>query len=104
MFTAHPFVHYDKLALIERHVVVSDIWFHQGSAIYPTRNNPAIRLPDSYSESDLRVIHWDDYRWEDWDYVLIRTSPDAPVLEVPLSLELVRHEGGFWLYHVAIRG
>ncbi|MGH7327633.1 MAG: hypothetical protein ACREJX_04725, partial [Polyangiaceae bacterium] len=30
IFTAHPFIHYDKLVLADRPVVVSDVWFHQG--------------------------------------------------------------------------
>ena len=77
MFTAHPFVHYDKLVLADRPVVVSDVWFHQGSGIYPTADNPALRLPDTYSESDLRSIDWPAYRLADWDYVLIRTRPAA---------------------------
>jgi hypothetical protein len=61
IFTAHPFIHYDKLVLAERPVVVSDIWFHQGSALYPTRENPALRLPSTYSESNLRFIDWPAY-------------------------------------------
>ena len=98
VFTAHPFVHYDKLVLAERPIVVSDIWFHQGSAIYPTPKNPALRLPDSYSESDLRGIDWPEYRLEDWDYVLIRTRPNALPPHVPNALTLDEHRGGWWLF------
>jgi hypothetical protein len=101
IFTAHPFIHYDKLALAERPVVVSDIWFHQGSALYPTADNPALRLPSSYSESDLRFIDWPAYRLADWDYVLIRTRPDAPAPQAPASLSLAEHRGGWWLYRTA---
>jgi hypothetical protein len=101
IFTAHPFVHYDKLVLTDRAAVVSDVWFHQGSAIYPTAENPALRLPDSYSESDLRFIDWPAYRLGDWDYVLIRTRPTAAEPPVPRDLTLAIHRGGWWLYRNA---
>jgi hypothetical protein len=101
VFTAHPFIHYDKLALAERPLVVSDVWFHQGSALYPTAQNPALRLPDSYSESDLRRIDWPAYRLDDWDFVLIRTRPDSPQPAVPASLALASHRGGWWLFRTA---
>jgi hypothetical protein len=98
VFTAHPFIHYDKLALAERPLVVSDVWFHQGSALYPTALNPALRLPASYSESDLRLIDWPAYHLEDWDYVLIRTRSDSEQPSVPAQLALAAHRGGWWLY------
>lgn len=98
VFTAHPFVHYDKLVLAERPIVVSDIWFHQGSALYPTPENPALRLPRSYSSSDLKGIDWPAYRLEDWDYVLIRTRPAASQPHAPGGLVLDEHQGGWWLF------
>jgi hypothetical protein len=98
IFTAHPFIHYDKLVLAERPIVVSDVWFHQGSAVYPTPENPSLRLPASYTESDLRRIDWPSYKLSDWDYVLIRTRPDAPAPPVPSALALAEHQGGWWLY------
>jgi hypothetical protein len=101
IFTAHPFVHYDKLVLTDRAAVVSDVWFHQGSAIYPTAENPALRLPSSYSDSDLRFIDWPAYRLADWDYVLIRTRPSAAEPPVPRELALAVHRGGWWLYRNA---
>jgi hypothetical protein len=101
VFTAHPFIHYDKLVMVERPVVVSDIWFHQGSALYPTAENPALRLPPTYRGSNLPTIDWPSYRLEDWDYALIRTSVSAPAPYTPAALSLVRHEGGWWLFKVA---
>jgi hypothetical protein len=98
VFAVHPFVHYDKLALVDRPLVVSDIWFHQGSALYPTPQNPALRLPPSYSESNLKFIEWPAYRLEDWDYVLIRTRPNASQPEAPRELSLEEHRGGWWLF------
>jgi hypothetical protein len=96
--TAHPFIHYDKLALAERPLVVSDVWFHQGSALYPTAQNPVLRLPASYSESDLRWIDWPAYHLDDWDYVLIRTRSGSAQPSVPSQLALASHRGGWWLY------
>ncbi len=98
VFTAHPFIHYDKLVLAERPILVSDVWFHQGSALYPTPKNPALRLPASYSESDLKFIDWPAYDLDDWDYVLIRTRPTAARPETPARLVLEEHRGGWWLF------
>jgi hypothetical protein len=98
VFTAHPFVHYDKLVLVERPIVVSDVWYHQGSALYPTALNPTLRLPSSYSESNLKFIEWPAYHLEDWDYVLIRTRPHAPQPATPDGLVLEEHRGGWWLF------
>ncbi len=101
VFTAHPFVHYDKLVLADRPIVVSDVWYHQGSALYPTPHNPTLRLPSTYSESNLKVIDWPAYHLEDWDWVLIRTRPTAPQPHTPESLELEEHQGGWWLFRHA---
>jgi hypothetical protein len=97
-FTGHPFIHYDKLVLADRPVVVSDVWFHQGSALYPTPANPALRLPSTYSESDLKVIEWPKYHLDDWEYVLIRTKPHASQPYTPNDLMLDEHIGGWWLF------
>ncbi len=86
VFTAHPFVHYDKLVMAERPSVPSDVWFHQGSALYPTAKNPALHLPASYIESDLKRINWPAYELADWDYVLVRTRPEASLDGVPAAL------------------
>lgn len=98
VFVAHPFVHYDKLALVDRPLVVSDVWFHQGSALYPTAANPVLRLPSTYSESNLKSIDWPAYHLEDWDYVLIRVRPDGTPPPVPQTLALEASAGGWWLY------
>lgn len=98
VFTAHPFVHYDKLVMAERPIVVSDVWLHQGTALYATPENPILRLPPSYSESNLKSIDWPAYHLEDWDYVLIRTRPDAAAPQTPDRLTLEEHRAGWWLY------
>jgi hypothetical protein len=98
VLTGHPFVHYDKLAMASRPTVVSDVWFHQGTALYPAPDHPALLLPPTYSESNLGLVDWPSYRLTDWDYVLVRVRPDAPAPRVPGALELARHEGGWWLY------
>jgi hypothetical protein len=100
VFTGHPFVHYDKLVLVDRPAVVSDVWFHQGTALYPRPGNPALHLPADYLSSDLHVTDLSAYRLEDWDYVLVRTRPEASSLPlpVPASLRLVDHRGGWWLF------
>ena len=100
IFTAHPFIHYDKLVLAERPVVVSDVWFHQGSALYPTSENPATHLPSTYSESNLLFIDWPAYRWNEWDFALLRTRPNAPAPWTPSDLTLADHRGGWWLYTI----
>ncbi len=99
-FTGHPFVHYDKLALAERPLLVSDVWFHQGTGLYPTADNPSLRLPDGYSESDLRSLDWASYRLSDWDYALVRTGVAAVQPAVPARLTLATHRGGWWLFRI----
>lgn len=98
IFTSHPFVHYDKLVLVQRPIVASDVWFHQGTAIYPTGSNPSLRLPLTYSSSDLREIDWNLFVLDDWDHFLIRTEPGANAPPTPARLELIRHAGGWWLF------
>src|SRR5207244_2754045 len=95
-FTGHPFVHYDKLAVAERPILASDIWFHQGSALYPRAENPSLRLPADYTSSDLHALDWPAYHLEDWDYVLVRTRPNVDALAIPASLALIEHRGGWW--------
>ncbi len=101
VFTGHPFVHYDKLVMTERPIVPSDVWFHQGSAIFPTAKNPALHLPRGHRSSSVRRIDWSRFALEDWDYVLIRRRPDHDAPEVPDGLSLVVHRGGWWLYRTA---
>jgi len=100
-FVAHPFLHYDKLALIERPVIVSDVWFHAATALYPRASHPSLALPSDVPYSVLGEARWDDYRWQDWDRVLIRTQLDAPEpAGIPAALVRIDHVGGFWLYRV----
>ncbi|MEO6418163.1 MAG: hypothetical protein ABIP39_02060, partial [Polyangiaceae bacterium] len=98
IFTGHPFVHYDKLVVVERPVIVSDVWYHQGSSLFPRAGNPSLQLPPSYKSSTVRTIGWSDYHLEDWDYVLIRVRPDSPQPSTPPALSPVAHSGGWWLY------
>jgi len=102
VLTAHPFAHYDKMVMADRPTVVGDLWFHQGSAVYPTRDNPALALPASYSASDLRSVDWPAYRLGDWDYVLVRLGSTAAKPEVPGALSLVIHRGGWWLFRARV--
>jgi hypothetical protein len=103
IFTGHPFVHYGMLALVDRPVLASDIWYHQGTAVYPRLGNPAFRLPSSYCESDMKSVDWKMYRLEDWDYVLMRQNASAATPTVPATLTLVSHRGGWWLWRNATR-
>lgn len=100
VFTGSPFTHYDKLVLAERECVPSAMWFHQGSALYPTPQNPVLRLPSSYHEADIGHIDWTSFRLEDWDYVFLRTSTPAPLPDASPRLTLAAHGGTFWLYRV----
>jgi hypothetical protein len=77
------------------------VWFHQGSALYPRPENPALRLPPDYVSSDLRTVDWPAYHLEDWDYVLLRTRPGADAPFTPAGLSLAEHRGGWWLYRSA---
>lgn len=100
VFAAHPFLHYDKLALIERPLIVSDVWFHAATALSPKPSHPSLRLP-TRRYAVLGAIRWNDYRLTEWDYVLCRTRPDAEEpADVPAQLRRIDHEGGFWLYRV----
>ncbi len=99
IFISHPFVHYDKLVIVERTILPSQFHFHHASGIFPTKANPILRLPPDYVSSNLKRIIWQHYRLEDWDYVLIRRFPDSPPCRVPKALTLEVHRGGWWLYH-----
>jgi len=103
VFTGHPFVHYDSLALVDHPVLVSDIWYHQGTAVYPRQGNPAYRLPPNYCESDMESVDWASLRLDDWDFVLIRQRPGDLAPYVPPTLGLVTHQGGWWLWRNASR-
>ena len=103
VFTGHPFVHYDKLMLAERPMLLSDLWFHQGSAIFPKPGNPVLRLPTGYLSSDIRGVDWSTFVLADWDYVLLRTKPDAAPPVTPPALRLDAHVGGWWLYSTNVR-
>jgi hypothetical protein len=103
VFTGHPFVHYDKLMLAERPMLLSDLWFHQGSAIFPRPGNPVLRLPTGYLSSDIRGVDWSTFVLADWDYVLLRTKPGAAPPVTPSALRLDAHVGGWWLYSTNAR-
>jgi hypothetical protein len=98
VFTAHPFVHYDKLAAIDEPVLLSDVWPDRGTTLYPTPDNPQVRLPDSYNSANLKRIDWPSYDLTAFSHVLIRTRPDAAPPPTPPGVLLVKHAGGFWLY------
>jgi hypothetical protein len=98
VFTGHPFIHYDKLALAREPLCVSDLWFHQGSAVYPRPGNPVLDLPSGYLSSDLRGFDWQRVDLAEWDCVLVRTRAAAAAPRVPGALRLVDHAGGWWLY------
>jgi len=98
VFAGHPFVHYDKLIVAERPVIVSDLWLHQGSAIFPRPCNPVLALPADYLPSDIREVDWSRFVLRDWDFVLVRTRPGARAPSAPGELRLVEHLGGWWLY------
>jgi hypothetical protein len=98
LFTAHPFVHYDKLIAVAEPALLSDVWPDRGTTLYPTAENPQSRLPGTYNSANLKRIDWSAYELADWDYVLVRTRPDALEVPLPLGPTLVAHVGGWWLY------
>jgi hypothetical protein len=91
-------VHADKRLLVEKPVVLSDLWFHQGTGVYPSRCNPVVRVPGAYREAHLGPLEWPSIDRRDWDFVLVRLQPAARAIEVPGDLRLVVHAGGYWLY------
>jgi hypothetical protein len=84
-------------------MLLSDLWFHQGSAIFPKPGNPVLRLPTGYLSSDIRGVDWSTFVLADWDYVLLRTKPDAAPPVTPPALRLDAHVGGWWLYSTNVR-
>ncbi|MGA2449959.1 MAG: hypothetical protein ABTD50_14870 [Polyangiaceae bacterium] len=98
LFAGHPFTHYGMLTLVDKPILASDIWYHQGTAVYPREGNPAFRLPTSYCESDMRGVDWALFHLEDWDYVLVRQRATDAAPHVPAALTLVEHQGGWWLW------
>jgi hypothetical protein len=102
-FTAHPFVHYDKLVAIDRDVLLSDVWPDRATALYATPDNPQVRLPPAYNSANLKRIDWPAYDLSEWSHVLVRTRPGAPAPSAPGDLDLVQHVGGFWLYRARPR-
>jgi hypothetical protein len=98
IFVSHPFVHYDKLAFVERGILPSQFHFHHASGIFPTKANPILRLPAEHVASNLKTVDWLKYHLNDWDYVMIRTFPESPAPLVPQMLSLMDHRGGWWLY------
>jgi hypothetical protein len=98
VFAGHPFIHYDMLMVAQRPLLVSDVWLHQGSAIFPRPGNPVLRLPADYRPSDMHRVDWSEFVLQDWDYVLVRTKPEAAPPATPAALRLVEHLGGWWLY------
>lgn len=102
VFTTSPFTHYDKLVLADRECVPSAMWFHQGTALYPTAKNPVLGLPVDYHEADNRKVDWSKFKLDDWDYVFMRRLPELGPPEVPASLTLVASSGSFWLFRVDV--
>jgi hypothetical protein len=98
VFAGHPFVHYDELALVDEPVLPSDVWYHEGTAIYPRDANPALRLPASYCESDVKNVDWSSFALRDWDFALVRKVPGGRAPIGPQGWSLVVHDGGWWLW------
>lgn len=98
VFTSHPFVHYNKYAQMARPVITSDTWFHQGSAVYPRRGNPALNLPRDYVSSNLHDLDWSAFDLEDWDFVLVRVKPEGTFPAPPAMLTPVVERGGWHLF------
>jgi hypothetical protein len=98
VFTAHPFVHYDKLVAVDEPVLLSDVWADRATALYPTAENPSVHLPAAYNSANLKRIDWPAYDLTEWSHVLLRVRPDAPAPVTPIDLLPVAHAGGWWLY------
>jgi hypothetical protein len=104
VFTAHPFVHYDKLVAVDEPVLLSDVWADRATALYPTAENPSVHLPPAYNSANLKRVDWPAYELTEWSHVLLRVRPDAPAPVTPIELSPVAHAGGWWLYRTSSRG
>ncbi len=96
-FTGHPFLHYDKFVLVAQPQVVSDLWFHQGTAVYPRAALPQVPMP-SLQPGDRPLL--ERLRVDEWDYVLVKTASDASLPQVPRGARLAFSDNGWWLFTV----
>ncbi len=96
-FTGHPFLHYDKFALAAQPEVVSDLWFHQGSAVYPRAAFPRVPLP-SLQAGD-RALR-ESLQLDDWDYLLVKTAARSSAPSVPTGARLAFSDNGWWLFAI----
>ena len=90
----HPFVHADKLLLLEQPELLSDMWLHQGTGLYARAQNPSMHLPLQYSGTALRAESaWKGILTEEWDYALVHSPLDATVMRkvVPATWCLRTH-------------
>jgi hypothetical protein len=102
VWAARPFLHADKQLLLDRDVVLSDLWQHAGSALRARPARGEASLPP------LRLTATGDVDWTAvdlarWDYALLRGSPGWRS-EAPQSLELVAARDGSWLFRVRSAG
>lgn len=100
IFVQHSFSRYEGLLLAKKPVVPSEMWFEQGTAIYPKAANPILRLPREYVPASLHDIAWEHYRLQDWDFVIIRQVVEIGRPQTPATLVLESHHGSWWLYKV----
>ena len=96
---AHPFVHEDKLLLLGKPMLLSDMWLHQGTGLYATDANPVVRLDPNYASSNVKLpIAWKSFAPNDWDYVLLRMRDTVNTPDVPAYWKSAAHSGTWWLF------
>lgn len=93
----HPFLHADKLLLLERPMLLSDMWLHQGTGLYAREPNPVLALAASHSASAIAPQSaWTGVHDKDWDYALIR-SDDLSDGFLPAGWCYTKHAGAWWV-------
>lgn len=94
----HPFVHVDKLLVLKRPELLSDLWLHQGTGLYARDANPALHLPSQYASTQVQEGRaLEGISLEEWDYALLRKESMVPP-PVPPGWEPRRQSGAWWLY------
>ena len=86
---------------------VKDFCEHVADAMAGQAPDRYVATASKAKRDGLVFVDWPAYEFSDWDYILMRTRPDATGTGAPATvrsngtevpLNLVDHRGGWWLY------